>query len=81
MIGSSLMTGLGISGVSTGLYAAFTSDNEENKYKDRKNEYLCIFCIIFIVAFLLIYITSGNSESLVLKGRGGLSPINNKPPF
>ena len=80
MIGSSLMTGLGISGVSTGLYAAFTSEDEKNKYIDRKNEYLCIFCIISIVSFLLIYITSGNSESVVLKG-GGLSPINNKPPF
>ena len=37
MIGSSLMTGLGISGVSTGLYAAFTSDNEENKIKFMNN--------------------------------------------
>ena len=80
MIGSSLITGLGISGVSTGLYAAFTSEDEKNRYVDRKNEYLCIFCIIFIVSFLLIYITSGNSQSVVLKG-GGMSPINNKPPF
>ena len=63
------------------LFLCFFSYSQENKYKDRKNEYLCIFCIIFIVAFLLIYITSGNSESLVLKGGGGLSPINNKPPF
>ena len=65
MIGSSLMTGLGISGVSTGLYAAFTSENEENKYIDRKNEYLCIFCIIFAVAFILIYITITTTINLL----------------
>jgi hypothetical protein len=80
MFSSSLLTGLGISGVSTGVYAAFTSENEENKYKDRKNEYLCIFCIILVVSILILFITSTKSESIVLKG-GGMSPINNKPPF
>ena len=80
MFSSSLLTGLGISGVSTGVYAAFTSEYEENKYKDRKNEYLCIFCIILFVSVLILFITSTKSESVVLKG-GGMSPINNKPPF
>ena len=80
MFSSSLLTGLGISGVSTGVYAAFTSENEENKYKNRKNEYLCIFCIILVVSILILFITAGKSESIVLKG-GGMSPINNKPPF
>ena len=80
MFSSSLLTGLGISGVSTGVYAAFTSEYEENKYKDRKNEYLCIFGIILFVSVLILFITSSKSESIVLKG-GGMSPINNKPPF
>jgi hypothetical protein len=80
MFSSSLLTGLGISGVSTGVYAAFTSEYEENKYKDRKNEYLCIFCIILFVSVLILFVTSSKSESIVLKG-GGMSPINNKPPF
>jgi len=80
MFGSSLLTGLGISGVSTGIYAAFTSENEENKHKDRKNEYLCIFCIILFVAVIMLFITSGKSESIALKG-GIMSSNNNKPPF
>ena len=40
MFSSSLLTGLGISGVSTGVYAAFTSEYEENKYKDRNFKYI-----------------------------------------
>ena len=80
MFGSSLLTGLGISGVSTGIYAVFTSDKQENKYKDRKNEYLCIFCIILLVAVLILFITGQKSNSLVLQGNGVI-PINNKPPF
>lgn len=79
--GPSLLTGIGISGVSTGVYAAFTSDNEENKNKDRKNEYLCIFCIILFVAVLILFITSQKTESLVTQRGGFSSPINNKPPF
>lgn len=79
--GPSLLTGIGISGVSTGVYAAFTSDNEENKNKDRKNEYLCIFCIILFVAVLILFITSQKTESLVTQRSGFSSPINNKPPF
>ena len=80
MFGSSLLIGLGISGVSTGVYAAFTSDDETKKYKDRKNEYLCIFCVILFVSFVILFITSQKNESLVLKG-GNMNPINNKPPF
>ena len=77
---SNILKGLGIAGVSTGIYGAFTSDNQENKNKDRKNEFICIFTIICIVSLLILFITSGKSESIVLKG-GGISPINNKPPF
>ena len=80
---SSLLKGLGIAGVSTGIYGAFTSDKIENKNKDRKNEYICIFTIILIVSLIILFITSGKSESVVLKGSGinSMSSINNKPPF
>lgn len=78
---SNLLKGLGISSISTGIYGAFTSDNQDNKNKDRKNEFICIFTIIFIVSILILFITSGKSDSVVLKGGGGMSSINNKPPF
>ena len=78
MFGKCLLTGLGISIVSTGLYAVFTNDNTN---KDKKNEYLCIFCIILLVSFMIVFITSGNSESIVLKGGSNIGTLNNKPPL
>ena len=83
MIGSHVLTSLGIGGVSTGLYLVFTKD-DKNPRKDRKQESLCVFTIIMIVAFFILFITSGNSESVVVRemksGSGG-GAMNTKPPF
>jgi len=83
MIGSQVLTSLGIGGISTGLYLVFTKD-ARNPHKDRKNECLCVFTIIMIVAFFILFITSGNSESIVIRemqsGSGG-GAMNTKPPF
>ena len=82
MIGSHVLTSLGIGGVSTGLYLVFTKD-DRNPHKDRKQESLCVFTIIMIVAFFILFITSGKSEGIVVRemkgGSGG--PMNTKPPF
>lgn len=87
MFGQCLLLGTGIGGISTGVYATFTS----NKYdtKDRKNEYVSIFSIILIVTTILLYIFHNSSQSLVSSmpsGSGGsvsLPTMNNytKPPF
>ena len=76
-----LITGLGISAISTGMYAVFTNKPEDKT--DRQTEYITTFCIIFLVSLLVVYLTSGISNSLVIQG-GGTSTnqnINNKPPF
>ena len=83
MIGSQVITSLGIGGISTGLYLVFTKD-DRNPHKDRKQEALSVFTIIMIVAFFILFITSGNSESIIVRemksGSGG-GPMNTKPPF
>ena len=84
MFGQCLLTGVGISGVSTGIYAGFT--NDKNDLRDRKNEYITIFSIILIVSVLILFIFHNQSESLVkssnIVGGGSGSPIGGgKPPF
>ena len=83
MFGQSLLLGTGISGISTGVYAAFTYD--KNDLKDRKNEYLAIFSIILVISSLILFIFHGNSESLMKVpdiSKHTSSPIGGgKPPF
>ena len=86
MFGQSLLLGTGIGGISTGLYAAFT-DNKHDK-RDRKNEYITIFCIILIVTTILLFIFHNSSQSLTVPDSvnlsgGGVSPLvsGGKPPF
>tara|TARA_A100001037_G_scaffold269101_1_gene263041 strand:- start:457 stop:693 length:237 start_codon:yes stop_codon:yes gene_type:complete len=75
-----LITGLGISAISTGMYAVFTNKPEDKS--NRKDEYITTFCIVFFVSLIIIYISSGNSKSLVVQGGGSTNPnLNNKPPF
>tara|TARA_B100000575_G_C22979132_1_gene565033 strand:+ start:572 stop:826 length:255 start_codon:yes stop_codon:yes gene_type:complete len=84
MLGQCLLTGAGISGVSTGVYAVFTNDIDDNKYKNRQHEYLTIFCIVWIVSILILYIFSIKSDNLIVPNQhGGHSPIigGSKPPF
>ena len=85
MLGSSLLSGLGIGIISTGIYMAFTNDKRET---DRKIEYSSIFCIILLVSVLVLYLTSDKKEEIVpisMKSGsliGSNSPsVNNKPPF
>ena len=85
MLGSCLLSGLGIGVISTGVYMAFTT---VKKGSDRKIEYSTIFCIILLVSVLVLYITSGNKDKIVpvnMKGGSvvGINnpTVNNKPPF
>jgi len=72
--------GTGISGLSTSLYAAFTNDKYDQR--DRKNEFITIFCIILIISFLILFIFNAGSDSLV-KTNMNTSPVmgGGKPPF
>ena len=80
MFGHSLLSGLGISGVSTGIYAAVT--NDPNDRTDRNSEYLRIFCIILIVSVLILFTFNGKSESLVtINGSASPAMSGGKPPF
>jgi len=84
MFGQCLLLSTGIGTVSTGVYAAFTHDNYD--IRDRKKEYITIFCIILIISFLILFIFEGNSDKLVnidmTTTRVG-DPImgGGKPPF
>ena len=80
MFGHSLLSGLGISGVSTGIYAAMT--NDPNDRRDRNSEFLSIFCIILIVSVLIIFAFNGKSESLAtMSGSSSPAMSGGKPPF
>lgn len=82
MILSYLIKSLGISIVSTCIYWIMTSD--ENISNDlRKKHALRVFTIVLAVTFSVLFIVSGNSQTLVVRGNtGGSSPaMNTKPPF
>jgi hypothetical protein len=69
---------LGISGLSTGAYALFT--NDKNNKQDKKEDYAYIFCIVLLISFMIVFLTSGNSESIVPVSRSA-NPLNTKVPF
>ena len=76
-IGSCLLYGVGISIFSTGIYMVLNDKRD-------KNDYICIFSIIFLVSVIILYITHGGGENLVHLGKesvGNFSEINNIPPF
>ena len=79
MFGHSLLSGLGISAVSTGTYAIIT--NDPNDRGDRNPEYLSIFCIILIVSVLIIFVFNGKSNSLTISGSSSPAMSGGKPPF
>ena len=81
MILSYLMKSLGISIVSTCIYWIMTSD--ENISNDlRKTHALRVFTIVLAVTFSILFIMSGNSQTIVVRNTGGSSPaMNTKPPF
>jgi len=84
MFGQCLLLGTGIGGISTGIYAAFTDNKYDNR--DRKNEYITIFCIILIVTTILLFIFHNSSQSLTVpetKNLGSISSLigGGKPPF
>ena len=85
MFGQCLLLGTGIGGISTGLYATFTDNKYDNR--DRKNEYISIFCIILVVTTILLFIFHNSSQSLTVPDSvklsgAGISPlVGGKPPF
>ena len=72
------MKGFFISLVSIIIYIIFTDNKNET---DRKNEYLIIISIIFLSSSFVIYMGSGDSNSLVVKEQILDPTMNNKPPF
>lgn len=77
---SCLLYGLGISGFSTGLYLLLNDNiDEEKKIKDRNS----IFIITLIVSILILFITGGNSKSIVplTINNASKATMNNMPPF
>lgn len=85
MFGHCLLVGTGISMVSTGCYAVITDDKYDSR--DRKNEYLTIFCIIIFISTIMLYFFNNSSQSLVssssIDASGSSHKMNNytKPPF
>jgi hypothetical protein len=74
-----LLCSSGISLVSTIIYLIIN-----NKKEVDRNEYVKIFCIIMFVSLLILFITGGSSQSVVLKGgvtNNISSNIHNTPPF
>lgn len=76
MFGNSILYGLGIGAVSTGVYYVVTYDKDKIDRKDC----LIIFSIICLVSMLILYITSGNSETVILN-KSLETKLNNTPPF
>ena len=78
MILNCFLKGFFISLVSIIIYIIFTDNKNET---DRKNEYLIIISIIFLSSSFVIYMGSGDSNSLVVKEQILDPTKNNKPPF
>ncbi len=76
MFGNSILYGVGIGLASTGVYYVVTYD----KNKEDRKDCLIIFSIICLVSILILYITSGNSESITLN-KSLETKLNNTPPF
>jgi len=83
MLSSSLLSGLIISVISTGIYILISDKNskEEDKLKNKKIEYCTIFCIIMLVSVIILYFTNRNNDKIVSLKQVNPSTINNNPPF
>ena len=79
MFGNCLLYAIGISIISTCIYYILTHDKNEFKKKEIV-DYSTIFCIILLVSLLLLYITSGNTDIVVLDKKLD-NNINISPPF
>ena len=81
MFGKCLLQGVGIGVASTGIFATFTN-NKYDKYdnRDRKDEFITIFCIILLVSTILLFMFSSSSESLTTISDSP-SIGGGKPPF
>jgi len=82
MIGNCLLTGIGISGVSTCVYAFVTHDAYD--IRDRKEEYLKIFSIIVTISVFILYFTRSNTSIIShTMSSSGNTPMmgGGKPPF
>ncbi len=83
MLSSSLLSGLIISVISTGIYILISDKNtkEEDKLKNKKVEYFTIFCIIMLVSVVILYFTNRNNDKVVSLKQVNSSTINHNPPF
>ena len=73
---------MGISGISTGIYAVLTYDKDNINNQKDKSEYGIIFSTILFVSIIILYITGGSNQSLIPKNNMNTKThINNTPPF
>ena len=77
MFGKFLFIGILISSISVAIYSVF--DYNENQRRTN-NEKLSLFAIIFFVSFLIMFLISGNSESIVPVSQS-INPLNTNAPF
>ena len=82
MLSSCLLYGVGISGISTGIYAVLTYDKDNINNQKDKSEYGIIFSTILFVSIIILYITGGSNQSLIPKNNMNTKThMNNTPPF
>tara|TARA_B100001123_G_scaffold446050_1_gene599262 strand:+ start:261 stop:521 length:261 start_codon:yes stop_codon:yes gene_type:complete len=86
MLSSSLLSGLIISVISTGIYILITDnkkdlENDKNYKNNKKIECCTIFCIIMLVSVIILYFTNKNNDKIVSLKTTSPSIVNNNPPF
>ena len=79
MFGKCLLIGLLIAGISTLINIIF--EYNDNLYtRNNTNKRLSIFCIILFVSFIVMFLSSGNQESIVPVSKS-MNPLNTNAPF
>jgi len=79
MFSKCLLIGLLIAGISTCINTIF--EYNDNQYTgNNTNKRLSFFCIILFVSFIIMFLSSGNQESIVPVSKS-LNPLNTNAPF
>jgi hypothetical protein len=82
MIDKCLLISSLISIISVLIYSFINNNNNKNKYNENKTNYLFLGCVIFIVSFIILYISLNQNKSQNISVSDvPKSFANNKPPF
>ena len=82
MIDKCLLLSSLISIISVLIYSFINNTNNKNKYNENKNNNLFLGCIIFIISFIILYISLNQNKSHNISVSDvPKSFANNKPPF